>query len=72
MNGIYLHYDSGVICVELVKKLQKKGAKFSEIGVHHFPRLYGHSQFFNFRRVSRTLIEQVKLWWNLIILKYYD
>lgn len=72
IDGINLHYDSGVICVELVKKLQKRGAKFSEIGVHHFPRLYGHSQFFNFRRVSKTLIEQVKLWCNLIVLKQYD
>ncbi|MDO8487511.1 MAG: glycosyltransferase family 2 protein [Candidatus Curtissbacteria bacterium] len=72
MDGITLHYDSGVICVELVKKLQKKGARFSEIGVHHFPRLHGQSQFFNIRRVSKTLAEQTVLWWKLIILKQYD
>ncbi len=72
LNKINLHYDSGVICVELVKKLQKHGAKFSEVGVHHYPRLYGHSQFFNFRRISKTLVEQIDLWRNLIILKRYD
>jgi glycosyltransferase involved in cell wall biosynthesis len=72
MDGITLHYDSGVICVELVKKLQKRGVRFSEIGVHHFPRLHGKSQFFNLRRVSRTLIEQGRLWWKLIIRTQYD
>ena len=72
MDDIKLNYDSGVICVELVKKLQKNGARFSEIGVHHFPRLHGKSQFFNFRRVSKTLVEQAELWWKLIILKQYD
>ncbi|MEX2028589.1 MAG: glycosyltransferase family 2 protein [Candidatus Curtissbacteria bacterium] len=72
LDDIKLHYDSGVICVELMKKLQKDGARFSEIGVHHFPRLHGRSQFFNARRVSKTLIEQGRLWWKLIIIKQYD
>lgn len=72
LDGITLHYNSGVICVELVKKLQRSGVRFLEIGVHHYPRLHGHSQFFNFRRISRTLLEQMELWWKLVILKQYD
>lgn len=72
LEGINLHYSSGVICVELVKKLQKKGARFTEIGVHHYTRLHGQSQFFNFRRITRTLVELINLWWKLIILRQYD
>jgi len=69
LKDIVLHYDSGVICVELVKKLQRNGAKFLEVGVHHYPRLHGTSQFFNFRRVSTTLIDLSKLWWSLVVLR---
>ncbi len=72
LKSIRLHYNSGVICVELVKKLQKDGCKFIEVGVHHYPRLHGSSQFFNFKRVSKTLIELSVLWWKLIVLKKYD
>jgi len=72
LDKITLHYNSGVICVELVKKLQKDKARFAEVGVRHYPRLYGKSQFFNFRRISNTLAEQAALWWRLIILRHYD
>lgn len=72
LEGINLHYNSGVICVELVKKLQKNGARFAEIGVHHYTRLHGQSQFFNFRRITKTLVELINLWWKLIILGQYD
>lgn len=68
LNSIKLEYDSGVICVELVKKLQDKGYKFSEVGVNHFPRLYGHSQFFNYKRIVKTLMELAGLWFNLVLL----
>ena len=72
LDAITLHHNSGVICVELVKKLQIKGFSFVEVGVHHFERLHGRSHFFNFRRVSKTLIDLSKLWWSLVILKRYD
>lgn len=66
---INLEYESGVICVELVKKLQDKGYRFIEVGVNHYPRLYGHSQFFNYKRILKTLIELLVLWFNLVILR---
>ncbi|OGK43702.1 glycosyl transferase [Candidatus Roizmanbacteria bacterium RIFCSPLOWO2_01_FULL_37_57] len=69
LDSISLKYDSGVICVELVKKLQDKGFKFAEVGVHHYPRAYGHSQFFNYKRIFKTLIELLQLWINLILLR---
>lgn len=72
IDTITLTFNSGVLPVELVKKLQHKGFKFVEVGVHHFPRLHGQSQFFNFRRIYKTLQEQVKLWWKMMILRQYE
>ena len=69
IDSINLGHNSGVICVELVKKLQDKGYKFVEVGINHYPRLSGHSQFFNYKRVIKTLMELVGLWFNLVILR---
>ncbi|MBI3341913.1 glycosyltransferase family 2 protein [Candidatus Curtissbacteria bacterium] len=65
LDDISLKYNSGVICVELVKKLQDRGYRFVETGVHHYPRLYGHSQFFNYKRIMKTLFELAELWISL-------
>lgn len=69
LDSIKLTYNSGVVCVELVKKLQDNNCKFVEVGVHHYPRLYGHSQFFNYKRIAKTLFELGYLWFNLVIFK---
>ncbi len=69
LESISLEYNSGVICVELVKKLQDKGYRFAEVAVNHFPRLYGHSQFFNYKRIIKTLLELLALWFNLVLLR---
>lgn len=62
---IELTHDSGVICVELVKKLEISGFRIVEAGVPHYPRLYGHSQFFRVGAVGRTLQELFALWLEL-------
>lgn len=67
-----LKEDTGCICIELVKKLQETGARFVEVGVKHMFRAYGHSQFFNFRRVFRTLARLTRLWHKLVIRKELD
>lgn len=64
--------DTGCICIELVKKLQATGARFEEVGVRHMFRAYGHSQFFNFRRIFRTLWRLWRLWIKLVIRKNLD
>jgi len=66
-NEITLKYNSGVICLELVKKLEKNGFLFAEIPVNHFHRTYGKSQFFNFKRVFRVGVDIIKLWYELNI-----
>jgi glycosyltransferase involved in cell wall biosynthesis len=64
--------DTGCICIELVKKLQETGARFDEVGVRHMFRAYGHSQFFNFKRIFGTLWRLGRLWIKLVIRKDLD
>ena len=66
-NDIDLEYKSGVICVEMITKFHQAGLKFNEVGVSHYNREYGHSQFFNFPRLFKVFINLFKLWWELIL-----
>ena len=68
-RNIALEHNSGVICVEMVKKLQDAGCQFAEVPVSHYFRVYGKSQFFNFKRVSRVGIDILKLWWKIVVKK---
>jgi glycosyltransferase involved in cell wall biosynthesis len=64
---VQLTKDSGVICLEMMKKIQDAGFRIAEAPVHHYHRAYGKSQFFNFRRVARTGIDVMKLWLTLVV-----
>lgn len=66
---VQLEKTTGVICVELVRKLQDAGAGFVEVGVHHYRRVHGRSQFFKLSSVVRTLWDLAKLWVELIVLR---
>ena len=68
-DKVRLTRSSGVICVELMKKVQDHGYRIAEVPVHHFHRTYGKSQFFNFPRVARTLLDLAKLWFELVVRK---
>lgn len=46
LSTISLENDSGAICLELISKLNAKGAKFAEVAVNHYPRRFGQSEFF--------------------------
>lgn len=67
IKKLNLKSNSGSICVELVKKAQMAGAKFRQVSVHHYPRIYGQSQFFRLDRLISTFRELSKLWWKLMI-----
>lgn len=67
LNNINLTSNTGMITVELQRKLQDAGYKFAEVPVHHYHRSYGQSQFFNFPRIFRTLTGLLKLWWRLVV-----
>jgi len=64
---VRLEKDSGVICLEMMKKFQDAGFRVAETPVHHYHRAHGYSQFFNFRRIFQTAIDVMKLWWVLVI-----
>ena len=63
---IRLEKSSGVICLELMKKVQDAGFRIAEVPVHHYHRAYGRSQFFNVRRIVRTAADVLKLWVALV------
>lgn len=66
-DTIRLHHTSGVVCLELVKKLELAGYRFVDFPVHHYHRQYGRSQFFNVRRLLVTGVNILRLWWELMI-----
>jgi glycosyltransferase involved in cell wall biosynthesis len=68
-DKVVLTRSSGVICVELMKKVQDHGFRIAQVPVHHYHRTYGKSQFFNFPRVARTLVDLMRLWWELAVKK---
>jgi glycosyltransferase involved in cell wall biosynthesis len=59
--------SSGVICVELVRKLAVAGCLFVETPVHHYSRKHGRSQFFTFRRIAKTAVDFFMLWLTLVL-----
>ncbi|MBI3940574.1 MAG: glycosyltransferase family 2 protein [Acidobacteria bacterium] len=71
-DRIQLRCESGVICVELVRKIEHAGYKIAEVPVHHYPRRHGRSEFFRIRHLSRVCVQLVSLWVRLILLRRYD
>src|SRR5437867_9518425 len=64
---INLEKTSGIICVEMMKKIQDGGFRIAEVPVHHFHRAYGKSELFNFRRLFRTGRDLLLLWYALVV-----
>ncbi len=66
-DWVTLESTTGTITFEMVKKIQDAGFRIAEVPVHHWYRQYGHSQFFNFPRVARTLVAMIGWWWRLVV-----
>lgn len=66
-DRVHLEKNSGVICLEMMKKIQDAGFRIAEVPVHHYHRAFGRSQFFNFRRLFRTGVDVLKLWYLLVV-----
>jgi glycosyltransferase involved in cell wall biosynthesis len=64
---IDLQKTSGVICLEMMKKIEDGGFRIIEVPVHHYHRAFGKSQFFNFRRIAKTGVDVLRLWVALVI-----
>lgn len=69
-EGIKLTSTSGSVCIELVKCLARRGARFRQVSVHHYERKYGSSQFFRPSRLLSTFVELCSLWFKLMVFKY--
>ncbi len=66
-DRVELRRSSGVICLEMMKKIQDAGFRIVEVPVHHYHRAHGKSQFFNVRRLARTAIDVLDLWRELVL-----
>jgi glycosyltransferase involved in cell wall biosynthesis len=70
-DKVSLESDSGMICVEMITKFYRAGFRFAEVGVHHYFRSSGKSQFFNFKRIFRVGVGLIRLWSRLRIRKEF-
>lgn len=69
IQQIELASSSGAVCVEMVSKLHAAGYVFTEVPVHHYPRVYGRSRFFTPRRVACMGLDLLTLWVQLVVLR---
>ncbi len=69
LQSLQLTSTSGTICVELVRKIELSGCGVAEVGVHHYPRLHGRSQFFRLHSLANTLVQLLRLYGQLVILR---
>ncbi|MEX2262844.1 MAG: glycosyltransferase family 2 protein [Bryobacteraceae bacterium] len=67
LERIDLESTSGTVCVELVKKLESGRYRVEEVGVHHYPRLHGRSQFFRLPSLVSTFWQLGKLYVRLVL-----
>jgi len=66
-DRINLEKTSGIICVEMIKKIQDAGFRVVEVPVHHYHRAFGKSEFFNYPRLFRVARDLALLWFALVI-----
>ena len=68
-DKVALKHDSGVICAEMMVKIQRAGFRIVEVPVHHYQRAHGKSQFFNFPRIARVARNLTGLWVQMVLLR---
>jgi glycosyltransferase involved in cell wall biosynthesis len=69
LDRIELRSNSGSICVELVKRAPRAGARFRQVSVRHYSRQFGSSQFFRPGRILRTYADLAGTWFVLMVLR---
>jgi len=65
LDGITLDAEGAMITVELMAKLKRKGFRFKEIGVHHYPRTAGEQSGGSPKVVLKAFRELFKLYGRL-------
>jgi glycosyltransferase involved in cell wall biosynthesis len=72
LDKFRLQSTTGVICVEMMHAFNRVNARFVEVGVSHYHRPHGKSQFFRVPAVSRSALQLLQLWTRLILRRSYD
>jgi glycosyltransferase involved in cell wall biosynthesis len=67
LDKVNLRSTSGVICVELMRSFERVGAQFVEVGVSHYFRPHGKSQFFRLPAIARSANQLLQLWWRMVV-----
>lgn len=67
VDQVELQSTTGVICVEMMYKFQRAGGRFVEVGVSHYHRPHGRSQFFRLPAIARSARQLAGLWWRLVV-----
>ncbi len=67
LDKVTLRSTTGVICVEMMCSFQRVGARFVQVGVSHYERPHGKSQFFRLPAIGRSAVQLLQLWWRLMI-----
>ena len=72
LDKVRLRSTTGVICVEMMHALNRVNANFVEVGVSHYHRPHGKSQFFRIPAISRSALQLLQLWTRLMLRRSYD
>lgn len=67
LQEIKLESTSGTVCIELVRNLELTPYRIVEVGVSHYSRQHGSSQFFRIRSLLTTLNQLIQLYLKLIV-----
>jgi glycosyltransferase involved in cell wall biosynthesis len=62
-----LQSETGVICVEMMRRFEQSGARFVQVPVHHYDRPHGRSQFFRLPHIARAALQLARLWVDLMV-----
>lgn len=60
-----LRAEEKVTQIEMLVKAQRKGFRFAEVGVHHYPRQFGMATGANFKVVIKSFRDFMKFWYEL-------
>lgn len=72
LDKFRLQSTTGVICVEMMHAFKRVNARFVEVGVSHYHRPHGKSQFFRVPAVSRSALQLFQLWTRLMLRRSYE
>lgn len=72
LKKIKLESTDASILPELIKKLELAGAKFAEVPVAHFPRVWGKSNYTPFSLLKEKLVGDLKLYFKMKNIKTYE